>query len=248
MIQIMLKIASVGKSALPMKKIVILLFWMGVFLGCKPLLRAQATDPRIRFGLATGPEITTFINKPFAELLKGVTVFGWGLDLNARFRIGKHLGFQVSPGYTFRPYNAHRSFVGQGLDENGQPSIFNGKLIDRTLRAELHEMRLSVLFQCYFKSPTAGFHVGIGPELQWIQVRNFSLALLQDGQPLVTAATELFEMPMLLAAQATGGYTKVIAGNHLLSIDPYFKVCPIFTKNASFLFWNSTGVRASIWL
>ncbi|HEX2899675.1 MAG TPA: hypothetical protein VHS96_08150, partial [Bacteroidia bacterium] len=199
-------------------------------------------------GVSLGGEGTTFINNPFNNLVSEIRIPGISGELNARIRFGKHFSAQLSPGYTFRPYRSHRTFVGDGVDENGNPDAFNGKVVDRVLQADLHEARLGMRFFFHFSDTRQGWRIGFGPELQLIRLQDFAMNMTSDSMTVIDASTDLLKLPKLLGVELTGGYSTYLDARRILFVDPYFKLSPIFTEEAKTLSWGTVGLRVGLWL
>ncbi|MFN8393899.1 MAG: hypothetical protein U0176_04425 [Bacteroidia bacterium] len=208
---------------------------------------SQTPEQRFRFGGSLGFEGTTFINNPFNTLISKIYIPGVYSSLHARMRIGRHFSLRVSPGYTYRPYRSHRTFIGDGVDENGNPDPLNGKLIDRKIRGDLHELRLAIGFQYHFKDVTHGWHISIAPELQKISLREFNMSMSMDSTEFFHAQSDLYHLPFLLGGELSGGYTTPVRTNLFLSLTPYIKYGPLFVKDAKVLSWGTVGFCATIW-
>jgi hypothetical protein len=215
-----------------------------------PSMKSQVptVEPGFRFGIAAGTEATTFINNPFNSLISKITIPGFSFDLNARMRIGKHWSVQLTPGWTLRPYRSHREFLGDSLDSEGKPDPTFGKLVNRTVTANLHEFRGGFLFQYHLDNTTHGFHFGFGPEIQLIRMYNFEIDLKLDSVQVLHETSDKVKLPMLMGIQTTFGYSFEPAPGVLLYIDPYFKMSPIFAPDSKTLAWGTAGFRCGFWL
>lgn len=208
---------------------------------------SQTPVRRFHFGASLGFEGTTFINNPFNTLISKIYIPGIYSTLHTRMRIGKHFSLRLSPGYTYRPYRSHRTFIGDGVDENGNPDPLNGKLIDRKIRGDLHELRLALGFQFHFKDVMHGWHIGIAPEIQKISLREFAMSMSMDSTEFFTAAAEIYHLPTLLGGELSFGYTTPVRTNLWLSFTPYIKYGPLFVEDAKILSWGTVGFCATVW-
>gem|GEM_PF-2751301 len=207
-----------------------------------------AKPKRFSVGVLIGGDATTFFHNPFKTLVHDIYIPGSSFDLGLSVRLGKHFELQATPGYTFRPYDTHKQYVGDNLDENGNPDQFYGKNMDRELRADLHESRAGIMTRYYFTNNQKGGFIGLGVDMFRIYLRDMVLVMKQDSVEFLRTAKDVFDLPWIPGVQLSGGYIGQLHPKVRFSMEPYVRFSIVEVTHNTLLSWGCAGFRMGVWL